>query len=188
MRLAILLAPAVLYCAATSAGQPELPRTFGILSLGMSEAQIRALGVQFTDGCPSCVDGERYASFRPEHPNEPVSLETDLAEAEEAFFFKGNLYSLSLPMRAKGSGIDLPKRISEAATHPLFRNLGKYSTSSGRGKDRSVRFRTWADSRTEISLPYDARSGKVISLYATDLKSSHERERQERMERNRDRS
>jgi hypothetical protein len=187
MKPPVLLASVVLFCAAALASQPELPRAFGILSLGMSEAQVAALGVRLADGCPGCVDGERYAGFRPEHPSESVELETSPTEVEEAFFFRGRLYSLAVPVGAKGSGLVLPKHISEAATHPLFRDLGRYSTSSGSGEDRSVRFRTWTDSQTEISLAYEGRSGKVISLSATDLKTSRRREQQEREEQERDR-
>jgi hypothetical protein len=66
--------------------------------------------------------------------------------------------------------------------------MGKYTTSSGKGEDRSVRFRTWADPKTEISLAYEVRSGKVISLSVIDLKTSRERDKQEREEQKRDRS
>jgi hypothetical protein len=87
MKPAVLLATALIFCAEALAGQPELPRAFGALSLGMSEAQVSALGIEFADGCPGCVNGERYASFLPEHPSELIVLGTDRDETEEAFLF-----------------------------------------------------------------------------------------------------
>ena len=152
-----------------------LPRTLAGYALGATQDVYRAKGVSFTDGCPSCIDGEAYAFFDPSAPSAPMDSVVNTRRGAEIFLFKGKTYSISVGSSAELDGGRLPRTLADVKSSPLFARLRQPKRI--RPDKEGIAYIQWEDQRTVLGIAYEAKTKLAVSVFLYDKSLQRERDK-----------